>query len=99
MSDMTPSSHGSDQDKAAFARFASVVLQQATIFIGVCDAELRPCFLNAAGREMVGLAPDVDISAYQILDFFTPEHRSIIETVGLPTMLRYGHWEGELCFR
>ena len=48
---------------------------------------------------MVGLSPEADITGYGILDFFPPEHRNIVETVGLPTMLRKGLWEAELCFR
>ena len=99
MSDITPSLVGSDHNEAAFAQLASAVLQQAPIFVGICDAQLRPCFLNAAGREMVGLPADADISAYQISDFFGAEHRSLFEAVGLPTMLREGYWESEICFR
>ena len=99
MSDTPPSAAGSDDNEAAFAALAAAVVRQAPIFVGMCDAQLRPCFLNAAGREMVGLSADADIAAYEIPDFFTPEHRLIVETVGLPTMLREGHWDGELCFR
>jgi PAS domain S-box-containing protein len=99
MSDVTPSAVGSDHNGAAFAALAAAVLQQATTFVGIYDAQLRPCFLNAAGRMMVGLAADADITDYTISDFFTPDHRSVIETVGIPTILREGRWEGEVCFR
>lgn len=99
MSDVAPPSVGSNHNGAAFAAIASAVVRQATTFVGLCDAEFRPFFLNAAGREMVGLSADADIAGYAILDFFTPEHRPIVEAVALPTLLREGHWEGELCFR
>ena len=98
-SDIPSSAAGSDDDEAAFAAIAAAAVRQAPTFVGLCDAQLRPCFLNAAGREMVGLSPDADITAYEIVDFFTPQHRALVETVGLPTMLREGRWEGELCFR
>ena len=88
----------SNSNEAAFGALASAVLRQAPIFVGLCDAQLRPCFLNSAGRAMVGLSPEADISGYAIPDFFTPEHRDVVKTMGLPTMLREGHWEDELCF-
>ena len=85
--------------EAAFAALAAATMRQASTFVGLFDAQLRPCFLNAAGREMLGLSADADITAYQIGDFFTPQHRTLVEEVGLPTMLHEGHWEGELCLR
>ncbi|RYE92124.1 MAG: hypothetical protein EOO77_47215 [Oxalobacteraceae bacterium] len=99
MSDSSQSATTSDQVVSSFAALAMAAVQQATTFVGICDAQLRPCFLNAAGRAMVGLSVDADVTQHSILDFFTPEHRSVMETVGLPTMVRDGHWEGELCLR
>jgi PAS domain S-box-containing protein len=98
-SDMPRSAAGSDDNGAAFGALASAVLRQSPNFVGLCDAQLRPCFLNSAGRAMVGLSPAADIAGYTITNFFTPEHREFVETVGLPTMLREGRWEDELCFR
>ena len=99
MSDTAPPSVGSDGDEAAFVALAPAVLRQATTFVGVCDARLRPCFLNAAGREMVGLPADADIAAFRIADFFIARDRAVVETVALPALLRDGQWVGELSFR
>ena len=99
MPDVTPPSVGSNHNGAAFAALAAAVVEQATTFVGICDTKMRPCFLNAAGRAMVGLSVEAEITDYAIPDFFTPKDRVIIENVGLPAMLRDGHWEGELCFR
>lgn len=98
MSDVASSAVGSGHD-AAFVALAAAMVQQAATFVGICDAQLRPWFLNAPGRSMVGLSADADIADYAVAEFFTPEHRPIVEAVGLPTMLREGHWESELCFR
>ena len=90
---------GLERERKALASIAPVVLQQATTFVGLCDAEFRPFFLNSVGREMVGLSADADITEYAILDFFTPDHRRIVEAIALPTLLREGHWQGDLRFR
>ena len=85
--------------EATVRAMAAVALQQAPVFFGLFDAQLCPYFLNAAARDMVGLSLDADITAYRIGDFFIPQHRIVVEKVGLPTMLREGRWSGELCFR
>ncbi|MFY9293069.1 MAG: PAS domain S-box protein [Methylorubrum rhodinum] len=76
----------------AFAR-------QAQVFVGIADTNLRPVFVNAPGRTMVGISPDQDVSAIPITDFFHPVDRTFIRDVALPTLLQDGHWEGELQFR
>ena len=99
MSDITRSGVEPHHNEAMFGTLAAAVVRQATTFVGICDADFRPCFVNAIGRAMVGLAADADLSGYAITDFFTVEHRPIIENVGLPAILRDGHWNGELRFR
>ncbi|HEY0313271.1 MAG TPA: PAS domain S-box protein [Allosphingosinicella sp.] len=99
MSDTASPPLGSGRDEAAFAALASAVVRQATTFIGICDARLRPCFVNAAGREMIGLPADADVTGLQIVDFFTAGDRAVVETVALPALLRDGHWAGDLRFR
>ena len=99
MSSEPPTMPGSDYSDAVFSALASAVVRQASAFVGICDAQLRPCFLNIAGRRMVGLSAVADITGYQIVDFFTPQDRDLVETVGLPAVLRDGQWEAELCFR
>ena len=61
--------------EAAVRVMAAVALRQASTFFGLCDAQLCPYFLNTAARDMVGLSLDADITAYQIGDFFIPQHR------------------------
>lgn len=94
-----PSAGRKDFAGADLAAMAAAAVRQAPTFVGLCDPELRPCFLNAAGREMLGLGPEVDIAAYEVLDFFTPAHRRVVETVGLASLSREGRWEEQLRFR
>ena len=79
-------------------RFGALI-RQAPYFIGIFDPGLTPVFLNDAGRRMVGLAPEVDVSAIPIPDFFHPDDRPRIRDIALPTVLRDGRWEGECRFR
>jgi len=84
--------------EAAFGLIAAAAMQQAPSFFGVCDALLRPLFLNIAGRKMLGLTADADITVYELGEFFAPHSRSVIEGLALPAMLRDGGWAGEASF-
>ena len=77
----------------------AAVVRQSQVFIGIADTNLRPVFVNAAGRTMVGLSPDDDISNLVVTDFFDTADQALIRDVALPTLLQDGHWEGELRFR
>ena len=94
-----PSADRADRGGADFGALAAAVIRQGPDFVGLCDAQLRPRFVNAAGREMLGLAPEVDITTCEILDFFTPTHRRVVETIGMPRLSRDDRWEADLCFR
>ncbi|MBV8575078.1 MAG: PAS domain-containing protein, partial [Acetobacteraceae bacterium] len=98
-SDMPRSRAGSDDGEAGFAAIAAAVVRQAPIFVGLCDAQFRLCFLNASARDMIGLSGSADVTAYRIADVVSPQHRLVVEDSGLPTVLREGHWESELCLR
>ncbi|MCG5249488.1 sensor histidine kinase [Methylorubrum extorquens] len=77
----------------------AAVVRQSQVFIGIADKNLRPVFVNAAGRKMIGLSSDDDLSAIPISDFFYAADQVLIRDIGLPTLLRNGHWEGEVRFR
>jgi PAS domain S-box-containing protein len=73
-------------------------VRHAPYFIGICDDQWRPVFINSAGRRMVGLGEDVDVSTLAITDFFEKRDRQVIGDVALPTLMRTGSWEGEYRF-
>ena len=68
-------------------------------FIGIADPAGKPIYLNAAGRRMIGLAPDFPVEELQIQDCYPPEIRSFVTDVLLKTMMERGVWSGETFFR
>ena len=94
-----PSADRADRGGADFAALAAAAIRQSPDFVGLCDPQLRLRFVNAAGREMLGLRPEVDIATYEVRDVFTPTHRRVLETIGLHRLARDGRWEGDLWFR
>ena len=75
------------------------LLDNSVDFIGIADPTGKPIYLNAAGRRMIGLAPDFPVEELQIQDCYPPEIRSFVSDVLLKTMVERGVWSGETFFR
>ena len=73
----------------------AAAVRQAPYFIGICDPKWQHLFLNAAERQMVGLAESADISTLSVPDVFCPGNRHFIREVELPMLKGAGSWEGE----
>jgi PAS domain S-box-containing protein len=79
-------------------RFAFLV-NNSRDFIGMCDLEGRPSYINPAGRALVGLGETADLRSLSLAEFFFPEDRPSIFEEFLPQVLRQGHGTIETRFR
>ena len=75
------------------------LLDNSVDFIGIADPTGKPIYLNAAGRRMIGLAPDFPVERLQIQDCYPPELRSFVTDVLLKTMMERGAWSGDTFFQ
>ena len=79
-------------------KFVTLV-ENSTDFIGICDLNAVPIFVNRAGLKMVGL-DDLDAAkAIHVREFFFPEDQSRIMDEFFPQVLEKGHGEIEVRFR
>ena len=80
--------------EAAQARLTAI-LENTTDFVGIADLNGHPIYINKAGRKMLGIAENEDISQLSITDFvesnFYPQRFKKI----LQTAIRKGVWSGE----
>jgi PAS domain S-box-containing protein len=75
------------------------LIENSHDFIGYSSIEGPVSYLNAAGRRLVGLEVDEDISIYHMSDFRAAEdHQKFLVEI-IPILLRDGHWEGERTLR
>jgi PAS domain S-box-containing protein len=79
-------------------KFVTLV-ENSTDFIGMCDLEGIPFFVNRAGLEMVGLEGIEQARHTPVRDFFFPEDRPRIMDEFFPSILAKGHGETEVRFR
>ncbi|MEO6446850.1 MAG: PAS domain-containing protein [Gemmatimonadaceae bacterium] len=79
-------------------RFVSLA-ENSTDFIGMCDAEFVPTYLNRAGLQMIGLDDVAEARRISLDELFFPEDRERIRKEFLPVVLSRGDGDIEVRFR
>jgi PAS domain S-box-containing protein len=75
------------------------VLENSQDFIGMCDLQGVPFFVNRAGLEMTGLDSLERARQTPVAEFFFPEDQARVIDEFLPQVLREGQGEIEIRFR
>ena len=75
------------------------VVENSTDFIGICDMQGLPFFINRAGLEMVGLDDIEQARRTSVQEFFFPEDQGMIMNEFFPAVLADGNGEVEVRFR
>jgi PAS domain S-box-containing protein len=89
-----------DRKRAEAEREKFVTLvEHSTDFIGMCDLNGVPFFVNRAGLEMVGLDDVEAARRVPVASFFFPEDQPRIMEEFFPAVLQNGHGEIEVRFR
>ena len=76
-------------------RRLAVTLAETTDFVGISDATGATVYLNRAGRRMVGIPDDTDVSQIQMQTLHSPSERHRYLTEALPAAVRDGTWHGD----
>jgi len=93
-SDMMHAIRG-DTERQMFVSLA----EQSTEFIGICDMNFMPFFINDAGRRIVGLDSLEQALNTPVKEFFFPEDQQFIYEQFFPRVLSEGRAEVEIRFR
>lgn len=75
------------------------LIENVSDFIGMCDLDGVPFFVNRAGLDMVGLASIEEACRTSVADFFFPDDRKLIIEQFFPHVLKHGRGEIEIRFR
>jgi len=75
------------------------LVQHASDFIGMADLEFRPTFINAAGRELVGLPAEGFPDGLRVFDFFFPEDLPFLQGDFFDRVTQEGRGTTEIGFR
>ena len=90
----------SDQKRVESERQKFVTLiENSPDFIGMCDLDGVPFFINRAGLEMVGLDSIEEARRTPVVEFFFPEDQQLLMEKFFPDVLEHGRGEIEIRFR
>ncbi len=78
---------------------ARSLVETSPDFIAIADLGGRVEYLNPAGRALIDLDPELDVTACQFSDFLTPQGSIQGELVIIPAVLTHGRWSGESTLR
>jgi PAS domain S-box-containing protein len=84
-----------EEDRNRFVALANASEE----FIGMCDQDFKPFYVNPAGLRMIGLENFNAVSRVRVQDCFFPEDRTFITHEFFPRVMREGHAEVEIRFR
>jgi PAS domain S-box-containing protein len=79
-------------------RFTAIV-QRTTDFIGIASLNGQIQYINPAGLTLVGLDALDHALRLHVLDFVSPQSRTMVQREIWPLVLRTGRWKGEFDFR
>ena len=79
-------------------KFVSLA-DHSTEFIGMCNMDFKPLYINNAGLKLVGLDSLEQAASERVQDFFFSEDQPMMTHEFFPKVLREGRGEVELRFR
>jgi PAS domain S-box-containing protein len=75
-------------------RIFRAVLDATSDWVSIADADQNLVYVNAGGRQMIGLALDEDLGGRKIGEFSPAWARDLVQQVALPVVRREGVWRG-----
>lgn len=89
-----------ERKRAEAEREKFVSLAEHSIeFIGMCDLDFKPFYVNKAGQRLVGLNSMEEACNVGVQDYFFPEDQDFVLREFYPKVLREGRGEVEIRFR
>ena len=77
------------------SRLLASIVENHPDFIGVGSLMGQALYVNPAGRRMIGLPLDYDITQMITTDFYNEENAKILIDQAVPAALKNGAWQGE----
>jgi PAS domain S-box-containing protein len=75
------------------------LMDSSSDFMGMTDRHGKIIHINAAGKEIVGINENDEVSKHQLFDFIFPEDIVFVEKMIVPTTIKAGKWVGEFRFK
>ena len=94
ITDLRASARALRATNADLMQFRALV-ETSRDFIAIAGLDGGVHYVNPAGRAMVGMASEADVTTTTISDYLTPDGLARSERFEQPAVIEHGHWEGE----
>jgi len=71
------------------------IIESTTDLVGISDPDGRLQYLNRAGRKLLGMGQEEEITMSTLADFLPTPAKNLMMTEGIPAAEREGIWSGE----
>ncbi len=75
------------------------ILENSDDFISISDLQGQIVYLNRAGRLLLGLSPEAQISQLRLQTCHPEWAQNLIQLEGIPSAVKYGSWLGNTALR
>jgi PAS domain S-box-containing protein len=75
------------------------LVNNSTDYMGLSDREGNMIYINRAGRGLLGLMPDEDVSTLHASNFFTPRDFQTLNQEIIPAIIKNSRWKGTIRLR
>lgn len=77
----------------------SILVENSVDLMAILKMDGKNAYINAAGKELLGVDPLADVTQIPIADFHTPEQLEYVASEIIPNVLSHGKWSGQFGIR
>ncbi|WP_111630409.1 PAS domain-containing protein [Larkinella arboricola] len=75
------------------------LVENSVDLMSVLGLDGRNTYINKAGKQLLGIDDDQDVTRIPIADLHTPEQMDFVRTQVIPTVMTTGRWSGQFAAR
>ncbi len=79
-------------------RFKAIA-ETTSDFVGMCELDGTPLYVNQAGRALLGIAPEEPIHLFEFARIYPPETMALFQREGFAHAMEKGPWSSDLDLR
>lgn len=80
-------------------RKLSILVENSVDLMAILRMDSKNSYINAAGKELLGIDPDADVTQIPITDFHTPEQYDFVASEIIPSVMAKGKWAGQFAVK
>lgn len=77
----------------------TILVENSVDLMAILQLDGKNRYINKAGKKLLGIGENADVTEIPITDFHTPEQFAFVSTEIIPTVMQHGRWSGEFAIQ